>query len=46
MWSRRVLLATLVAAAAVTMMRHGPSPGTGYGNGYANAHSIVATSFR
>ena len=42
MWSRRVLLATMVAAAAVMMMRHAPAPAPGY----ANAHSIVATSFR
>ena len=42
MWSRRVLLATMVAAAAVMMMRHPPASGPGY----ANANSIVATSFR
>jgi len=42
MWSRRVLLATLVAAAAVMMMRHPPGPAPGY----ANANSIIATSYR
>jgi H+/gluconate symporter-like permease len=26
MWSRKVLFATMVAAAAVTLMRHPPSP--------------------
>jgi hypothetical protein len=40
MWSRRVLLATMVAAAALVMTRYAPAPG------YANAHSVVATSFR
>ena len=42
MWSRKVLLATLVAAAAVTMMKHGSTTAPGH----AHAHSIVATSFR
>jgi hypothetical protein len=32
----------MVAAAAVMMMRHPPASAPGY----ANAHSIVATSFR
>lgn len=42
MWSRRVLLATMVAAAAVMMMRQAPPTAPGY----AHAHSMVATSFR
>ena len=42
MWSRRVLLATLVAAAAVTMTRHAPAPS----NGVAHATSVIATSYR
>jgi hypothetical protein len=42
MWSRKVLLATMVAAAAVMMMRHNAPTAPGY----AHAHSIVATSFR
>ena len=44
MWSRRVLLATMVAAAAVTMTmtRHAPATAPGF----AQANSIVATSFR
>lgn len=42
MWSRRVLLATMIAAAAVTVTRHMPSPAPGY----AQSHSILATSYR
>lgn len=42
MWSRRVLLATLVAAAAVTMTRHVPATAPGF----AQAPSTIATSFR
>jgi len=43
MWSRRVLLATMVAAAAVTLTRHAPAPATA---GFAQAPSVIATSFR
>ena len=43
MWSRRVLLATLIAAAAVTVMRHhGPSTAPGF----AQAPSAITTSLR
>jgi hypothetical protein len=42
MWSRRLILATLVAAAAVTLTRHGPARVPGI----AAASSQVATSFR
>jgi hypothetical protein len=44
MWSRRVLLATMVAAAAVMLARHGstsaPVPG------YVQAPAAFHTSFR
>ena len=42
MWSRRVLLATMIAAAAVTMTRHAPAPTSGF----AHASSLIATSYR
>ena len=44
MWSRRVLLATMVAAAAVMLTRHGStSPSI---PGYAQAPAAFHTSFR
>ena len=43
MWSRRVLLATMVAAAAVTLARNPPVAAT---PGFAQAPSVIATSFR
>ena len=42
MWSRRVLLATMVAAAAVTLTRHMPSNGPGLMQ--ASASSFVTAS--
>jgi hypothetical protein len=42
MWSRKLLLATIVAAAAVTITRHLPASAPGF----AQAHTSVATSFR
>ena len=42
MWSRKVLLATLIAAAAVTVMRHGSTMAPGI----AHAPAIVTTSLR
>ena len=42
MWSRRVLLATLVAAAAVTMTRQVPA----IAPGFAQAPSAIVTSIR
>jgi len=43
MWSRRVLLATMVAAAAVTLARHVPATAPG---GFAQAPSAITTSLR
>ena len=43
MWSRRVLLATMVAAAAVTLTRHVPATAT---TGYAQAPTAFATALR
>ena len=43
MWSRRVLLATMVAAAAVTLTRHVPATTS---QGYAKAPSLFATALR
>jgi hypothetical protein len=42
MWSRRVLLATMVAAAAVTLARHVPATAPGF----AQAPSSITTSLR
>jgi hypothetical protein len=42
MWSRRVLLATMVAAAAVTLTRHVPAGAPGL----AQAPSVISTSLR
>ena len=44
MWSRRVLLATMVAAAAVTLARHVPAPTPGFAQ--ASASSFVTASLR
>jgi hypothetical protein len=42
MWTRRVLLATMVAAAALSITRHVPASGNG-GSGFAmNAMSVNA----
>jgi len=43
MWSRRVLLATMVAAAAVTLTRHAPAT---YTPGYAKAPTAFSTALR
>jgi len=43
MWSRKVLLATLIAAAAVTMMRHGSTMAPGIAHAPS---SIITTSLR
>ena len=43
MWSRKVLLATLVAAAAVTLTRHVPVTN---GQGFAKAPIVFATALR
>lgn len=43
MWSRRVLLATMVAAAAVMMTRHMPSASP---VGFAQATSSINASYR
>lgn len=42
MWSRKVLLATMVAAAAVTLARHAPATAPGL----AQAPTMVQTSMR
>ena len=42
MWSRRVLLATMIAAAAVTLARHTPA----ISPGYAQSSLAVMTSVR
>jgi hypothetical protein len=42
MWSRKLLLATLIAAAAVTMMRHGSTMAPGI----AHTPSTMTTSLR
>jgi len=44
MWSRRVLLATMVAAAAVTLTRHVPATTTTAS--FAKAPSSFATALR
>ena len=44
MWSRRVLLATMVAAAAVTLTRH--VPGTATAQGFAKAPTVFSTALR
>ena len=44
MWTRRVLLATLVAAAALSMTRQVPTSGNG-GSGFA-AHAMVVNAQR
>jgi hypothetical protein len=44
MWSRKLLLATLVAAAAVTLARHVPTTPTAIG--YAKAPSLFTTALR
>ena len=41
MWTRRLLLATLVAAAAMSLPRHLPAGGAGQA-----AQTIAASSFR
>lgn len=42
MWTRRVLLATMVAAAALSVTRHTPPPG---GSGFA-AHAMLVGAQR
>jgi hypothetical protein len=44
MWTRRVLLATMVAAAALSITRHVPASGNG-GSGFA-AHAMFANAQR
>jgi len=44
MWTRKVLLATLVAAAAVTLTRHVPATATP--QGFAKAESTFSTALR
>lgn len=43
MWTRRVLLATLVAAAAMTLPRALPSP---WGNALAASPALTASALR
>lgn len=44
MWTRRVLLATIVAAAAMSLPRHVPAS---WANGFgAQAQTFAASSFR
>jgi hypothetical protein len=43
MWSRRVLLATMVAAAAVTLTRHAPATAPGFAQAPS---SVIQTSYR
>ena len=42
MWTRRVLLATMVAAAAMSLPRHVPASGTSTGS----VQAVAASSFR
>ena len=42
MWTRRVLLATMVAAAAMSLPRHVPASGSAG----ASAPAVVVSSFR
>ena len=42
MWARRVLLATVIAAAAMSLPRHGPA---NWNSSFADA-GMVTTSFR
>ena len=44
MWSRKILMATLVAAAAVTLTRHVPATTTAIG--YAQSPSAFSTALR
>jgi len=44
MWTRRVLLATMVAAAALSMTRHVPPSGNG-GSGFA-VHAMLVNAQR
>lgn len=44
MWTRRVLLATIVAAAAMSLPRHVPASwNAGFGS---SSHSVAVSSFR
>jgi len=44
MWSRKIIMATLVAAAAVTLTRHVPATTTAIG--YAQSPSAFSTALR